>query len=285
MPEVNCTQVVNSTSALEDAASSNMAPGTTLCLADGEYTDLELSFGGQGTAEQPITVAAENPGQVVIRGEIKVQMGGSYAVLQGFIFKDGESASSNMISTRLGSGDLCSHCRITEVSIIDMDEGRDSSTKWIYDYGQYTRIDHNWFAGKTTRGALLVVDRWIDDSTDPADTQIDYAKIDHNYFGDRAPADGKAYASSSDNEYEAVRIGLSTTHSADSYSVVAHNYFERIDGEAEVISNKAGHNSIVHNTIRDSYGSITTRHGANTTIANNFIIGDGHPLRRRYSSD
>lgn len=278
VPEVNCTQVVNSTSALEDAASSDMAPGTTLCLADGEYTGLELSFGGAGTAEQPITVAAENPGQVVIGGEVKVQMGGSYAVLQGFIFKDGESASSNMISTRLGSGDLCHHCRITEVSIIDMDAESDSNTKWIYDYGQYTRIDHNWFAGKTTRGALLVVDRWIDSSADPANTQIDYAKIDHNYFGDRAPADGKTYASSSDNEYEAVRIGLSTTHSADSYSVVAHNYFERIDGEAEVISNKAGNNSIIHNTIRDSYGSITTRHGANTTIANNFILGDGHPF-------
>lgn len=277
VPSIECSQVVNSVSALKSAASTAMTAGTTLCLADGEYTDFELSFGGNGSADNPITIAAENPGQVIIGGEVQVQMGGSYLVLQGFVFKGGETANSNMIATRLGGGTVCSHCRITEIAIVDMDSGSGNNTKWIYDYGEYTRIDHNWFAGKTSRGALLVVDRWIDDDTDPATTQIDYAKIDHNYFGDRAPAAGKAYASSDDNEYEAVRIGLSTSHSADSYSVVAHNYFERIDAEAEVISNKAGNNSIVHNTIRDSYGSITTRHGADAIIANNFIIGDDHP--------
>ncbi|MDO6746425.1 polysaccharide lyase 6 family protein [Gilvimarinus sp. 1_MG-2023] len=278
MPEINCTQVVASISALEDAAGGAMAPGTTLCLADGQYSNLDIDIGGAGTPEQPITVAAQNPGQVTIGGEVKVEMGGSYVVLQGFIFKDGESASSNMIATRLGSGDLCSHCRITENAIIDMDVGRDSNTKWVYDYGEFTRIDHNWFAGKTTRGALLVVDRWIPDGQDPSTAQVDYTKIDHNYFGDRAPTEGKAYADSGDNEYEAVRIGLSTTHEGDSFSVVAHNYFERIDGEAEVISNKATNNSIVHNTVRDSYGSITTRHGGNATIAHNFMFGDGHPF-------
>lgn len=278
VPSIECSQVVNSTAALESAASTAMVSGTTLCLADGEYTDLTLSFGGNGTADKPITVAAENPGQVIIGGEVQVNMGGAYLVLQGFIFKNGKTASSNMIATRLGGGTVCSHCRITEISIIDMDEGSDSNTKWVYDYGEYTRIDHSWFAGKTSRGALLVVDRWIPDSEDPVSTQIDYAKIDHNYFGDRAPVDGKAYADNDDNEYEAVRIGLSTTHSGDSYSVVAHNYFERIDGEAEIISNKATNNSIIHNTVRDSYGSITTRHGSNTTIAHNFIIGDGHPF-------
>lgn len=278
VPEVNCSQVFTSASELEDAANTAMTAGTTLCLADGNYSGLELAFGGNGTADSPITIAAENPGAVTVSGEVRVKMGGSYAVLQGFIFKDGAPGSSELISTRLGSGELCNHCRITEVSIIDMNVDGDDTSKWVYDYGAYTRIDHNWFAGKTSRGALLVVDRWIPDGTDPTSAQIDYAKIDHNYFGDRAPTEGKAYADSGDNEYEAVRIGLSTSHTGDSFSVVAHNYFERIEGEAEVISNKAGNNSIVHNTIRDSYGSITTRHGANTTITNNFIFGDDHPF-------
>ena len=35
---------------------------------------------------------------------------------------------------------------------------------------------------------------------------------------------------------------------------------------------------ISNNTIRDSYGSLTTRHGPSATIEGNVIIGDGHPF-------
>jgi poly(beta-D-mannuronate) lyase len=254
-----------------------MAAGTTLCLADGNYTHLELNFGGAGTAENPITVAAENPGQVTVGGKVGVRMSGSYVVLQGFIFKDGESASSDFLQTRGNNAAPCNHCRITEIAIINLDQGRDLSGRWINIYGQHNRIDHSWFSGKTTRGALLVVDRYVASGDDPLQAEIDYTQIDHNYFGNRPPINGKAYAGGGDNEYEGIRIGTSDSHMADSFSVVEHNYFERIEGEAEVISNKSGGNRIEHNTVRDSYGSITTRHGANAIIANNFILGDDHP--------
>jgi len=283
VPAVSCTDTFDSISDLTDAASYNIAAGTTLCLQDGIYNDdFELSFGGNGTEASPITIAAENPGNVIIQNsEVSIQMSGEYVTLQGFIFRDG-ALDNNIIVTR-GNGSIpCNHCRITEVSVIDMDDGinnTDDTTKWVEIYGQYNRIDHSWFSGKTSRGALLIVDRYSDEDDFDEDTfEVDYAQIDHNYFGNRPPIEGKAYAGSSDNEYEGIRIGLSTTHSGNSYSVVERNFFERIQGEAEVISNKASNNTIQYNTIRESNGSIVTRHGHNTTIANNFIISDDYPF-------
>jgi poly(beta-D-mannuronate) lyase len=277
VPDIICTQTVSSLSALEDAAEELVA-GDTLCLADGTYSgDLELSIEGAGTAEQPITVAAENSGMAIINnGEISARIGGQYIVLQGFVFRDGTSGSSII---KFEKETECSHCRVTEISIIDMDGGDYDSSKWIEVYGQYNRIDHSWFSGKESRGALLVFPRWIDEDDFDEDTwPTEYAQIDHNYFGDRPPAFGQAYAGSSDNEYEGIRLGLSTTHTASSQTIVEYNYFERIQGEAEVISNKSTDNTIRYNTVRDSNGSIVTRHGSHADISNNFIFGDDNPF-------
>ena len=279
VPVISCDSVVSSLSALEDATEDPLDAGTTICLADGTYTGrFELDYGGMGTRENPIKVAAENPGSAIISGESSVQMYGEYVVLQGLIFQGGETRNSDLIQTRTSSTEFCNYCRITEISIVDIDYGNfEDSGKWMNLYGHHNRIDHNWFAGKAERSVMLSINREAPDSG-ATDTEIDYFQVDHNYFGDRAPTDGKAYADSSDNDYEAIRTGVSESHAYDSFSVIENNYFERIDGEAEVISNKAGNNIIRNNTVRDSFGSITTRHGSSATIANNFMLGDGHPF-------
>ena len=281
VPEVNCDQIFNSTSSLEDAATTTLTPGTTLCLADGTYSSLELNYGGAGTASAPITVAAQNPGKAIISGgDMGVNMRGSYVVLQGIVFRDGTSASSDFLQTR-GSSVPCNHCRVTEIAVIDLDhEEPNERGRWIHIYGTHNRIDHSWFSGKRTGAPLLATNRDVDD--DAGETFLDIPEnfhvIDHNYFGDRTPTDGKAYADTSDNEFEGVQLGTSDAHQGNSFTTVAFNYFERVDGEAEVISVKSSGNVIFNNTIRDSYGSITNRHGNNTLIANNFVIGDGHPF-------
>jgi len=283
VPTVSCDTTYDSISALKGAASMSLPAGTTLCLSDGNYNDdFELEFGGTGTPDSKITIAAQNPGQAIIsNSEVNIVMAGEHVVLQGFVFRDG-SVNFNLIKT-FGNSLPCNYCRITENTIVDMDNGlnvTDESTKWFEIYGAYTRFDHNWISGKTSRGALLIVDRHSDSwsASIEADFEVDYAQIDYNYFGDRPPIEGKAYAASSDNEYEGIRLGVSTSHSGDSFSVVENNYFERIQGEAEVISNKATNNTIRNNTIRESYGSIVTRHGNTATISNNFIMGDDHPF-------
>jgi poly(beta-D-mannuronate) lyase len=271
VPDINCTTTVNSTSELEDAVSYAMTAGETICLASGNYSGLELTFGGTGTADMPITVAAAVPGEVMIDGEVFIGMTGEYVVFQGFVFKDG-SMDSSILQTRANSNTSCNYCRITENAFINMDAGIDDSTKWFQIYGSNNRFDHNWVSGKSTRGALFIIERGDEPGTE------DRTQIDHNYFGDRPPKDGLAYADQSDNEYEGIRIGSSNTHPSDSFAVIEHNYFEAIDAEAEVISIKAGAVTVSHNTIRNSRGSIVSRHGEGSIISNNFIIGDDNPF-------
>jgi len=278
VPSINCDFVFNSTSSLEDAATTNIAPGTTLCLADGTYSGLELNFGGAGTESAPIKVAAENSGRAIISGgEMGVNMTGTYVVLQGIVFRDGSSASSDFLQTR-SSGVPCNHCRVTEISVINLDEGSNDRGRWIHMYGTHNRIDHSWFSGKSTGAPLLATNRDVPELGSVADVPENFHVIDHNYFGDRPPTDGRAYAENGDNEFEGIQIGTSFAHEGNAFTTVAFNYFERIDGEAEVISVKSSGNVVFNNTIRDSYGSITNRHGNTTLISNNFVIGDGHPF-------
>ena len=272
VPSITCDTVFSSASALEEALEDTLPAGTNLCLANDNYSGLELNITGAGTEDAPVTIAAENPGMAIITGDSSVRMSGEYVVLQGFVFRDG-TTDGDFLQTR-GSGNVhCNNCRVVENSIIDINVGSEDSGRWLKIYGENNRVDHNWFSGKTTRATLIEVVRENDVANRALNTRIDY-----NYFGDRPPVDNKAYAESSDNEFEAIRIGFSGTHELDSFTVVEYNYFERIDAEAEVISNKSGSSTIRYNTIRDSYGSLTTRHGENALIDSNFIIGDDHPF-------
>ncbi|OEF23167.1 polysaccharide lyase 6 family protein [Vibrio rumoiensis] len=287
VPDVTCTEVFRSTSDLEDAVSKEMEPGTTLCLADGSYSDLEITYGGMGTQDKPIKVAAENPGKAILTGDVQIIMGGQYTQLQGLVFDGATTSSSNLISTRFGTHDLCNHCRITEIAVLNVDthlgitSGDTSSGEWIHIFGQNNWLDHSIISGKTTASPMISFNRWVDSEWDDETKQAELAKniiVYKNYIANRAPSEGKMFAGSSDNNYEAIRTGLSETHHFDANSLIVGNLFENIQGEAEVVSNKGTNNVISYNTIRNSYGSLTTRHGNSAKIENNFIFGDGYPF-------
>lgn len=280
VPEVVCSQVFNSVSELEDNATDTMEAGTTLCLADGTYSDdLSIKFGGNGTESAPIKIAAQNPGKAVFQGgEISIKMGGTYAQLQGFVFEDIEHGSS-LIETRWGTGDLCHDCRITELTVVNAKASAEYGIL-VHIYGKNVWLDHNIFSGKTAKNPMISFNRWVDSEWDEATKIAELAQgiiVYSNYIANRPPTDGKMYADNSDNDYEAIRTGLSDTHQYPGNSMVVGNLFENIQGEAEVISNKGSNNTISQNTVRNSYGSITNRHGNTNIINNNFILGDGYP--------
>ena len=283
VPDVNCTVVVDTISALEDAATETMVAGTTVCLADGTYTgDLSLKFGGAGTESSPVKVAAENPGKAIFRGgEVSIKMGGPYAQLQGFVFED-ILYGSKLIETRNGSdiANYCSNCRITELTVVNP-KAKSSGGTFISVYGTDVWVDHNIFSGKTSANPMVSLIREFDDDLTEEESIAKLAKgivVYRNYFANRAPAGGKMYANSGDNDYEAIRTGLSESHHYEANSMVVENLFEKIQGEAEVISNKGSNNVISGNTVRNSYGSITNRHGNTSVISNNFMFGDGYPF-------
>jgi poly(beta-D-mannuronate) lyase len=109
-----------------------------------------------------------------------------------------------------------------------------------------------------TSGPTLVV--WVE-------AQPNNHQIDHNFFAHRAPL-GR-------NGGETMRIGTSDVSMNISRTLVEQNYFERCDGEAEIISNKSCENIYRGNTFVESQGCLTLRHGNRATVEGNFFFGHG----------
>ena len=237
-------------------------PGDTIVLANGEWKDFEILFTGNGLPDQPITLTAEEKGKVFITGQSNLRIAGEYLVVSGLVFKDGYTPTSEVISFRRTKGELANHSRVTEVVIDHFNNPERTETDyWVSMYGKYNRFDHNHLAGKSNNGVTMAV------RLSSQESQENHHRIDHNYFGHR-PILGS-------NGGETMRIGTSHYSLTDSFTVVENNFFERCNGEVEIISNKSGGNVFRGNLFLESRGTLTMRHGNGNLVENNVFLGNG----------
>ncbi|UCH63887.1 MAG: right-handed parallel beta-helix repeat-containing protein [Fidelibacterota bacterium] len=236
-------------------------PGDTLTMIDGIWANAEILFKGNGTAEQPILLRAQTPGRVVLVGTSFLQISGTYLVVDGLYFRDGYSEYAAVIEFRDWSGTRSQYCRLTNTAIVNYNDPEGSSNKWISLYGQHNRVDHCYMHGKNNEGTTLVV--WLDG-------QPNYHLIDHNYFAYRPPL--------GINGGETIRVGTSSYSLSDSYTTVEHNYFERCNGETEIISSKSCENIYRYNTFYECEGTLTLRHGNRCTVEGNFFLGNSKSM-------
>ena len=125
-------------------------------------------------------------------------------------------------------------------------------------------MDHNTFQHKRNAGVYLQI-------TGPGRDIAQRAKIHHNYFFDHQFKGG--------NGGESIRLGLSGKQHAKAYAVVENNLFEKADGDLEAISVKSSDNIVRYNTLLNSRGQITLRHGHRTVVDGNYIIGGDSGIR------
>ena len=243
-------------------AVSAAQPGDTIVLANGEWRDFEILLTGEGAENAPITLTAETKGKVLITGQSNLRLAGKHLVVSGLVFKDGYSPTAALIQFRRTKGDYAYHSRVTEVVIDHFNNPeRYEDDMWVAMYGKHNRFDHNHLEGKSNRGVTLAV------RMDEEVSRENNHRIDHNYFGPR-PILGS-------NGGETIRIGTSHYSLSDSLTVVENNYFDRCDGEVEIISSKSGGNVFRGNLFFESRGTLTLRHGNNSLIENNVFLGNG----------
>jgi poly(beta-D-mannuronate) lyase len=239
-------------------------PGSTIVLANGIWKDAELLFQARGTAEAPITLEAETKGKVIFEGNSNLSIAGEYLVIKGLVFKNGYTPTNAVISFRKNRMEMANNCRLTECVIDDYNNPeRQVQDYWITIYGKNNRIDHNHIAGKKNLGVTMIV------GLDTKESRENNHKIDHNYFGPR-PTYGN-------NGGETLRIGTSHHALENSNTLVESNYFDRCNGEHEIISNKACQNTFKYNTFFECTGTLTMRHGNETLVDGNVFIGNGKP--------
>ncbi|MGY8850775.1 MAG: polysaccharide lyase 6 family protein, partial [Pseudomonadales bacterium] len=241
-------------------AVANAKPGDVITLANGTWKDFEILFTGTGEADQPIRLTAETKGKVFITGQSNLRLAGEYLEVSGLIFKDGYTPTLQVISFREDKKHLANHSRVTEVVIDNFSNPeRFEADYWVAMYGKHNRFDHNHLEGKRNKGVTMAV------RLDTEGSQENYHRIDHNYFGPR-PVLGS-------NGGETLRIGTSHYSLSNSYTLVENNYFDRCDGEVEIVSVKSGSNQVRGNLFFESKGTLTLRHGDNNIVEDNIFLG------------
>jgi poly(beta-D-mannuronate) lyase len=244
------------------AAVEKAEAGDRIVVANGSYVaDAPISITAVGSDAKPIVIAAESVGGVTITGAggFRLEAPATYVTVKGFVFKH---ASSQAI---IGAG--TSHCRFTRNVFETNGNG-----EYLTVAGNDEEIDHNTFQNKNSMGRLLAI-RGVG-------SQIaQRIWIHHNYLRDFLPQKG--------NGAEGLQFGLSGFSLSSSYSIVEYNLFERVNGELEMVSDKASDVTYRYNTFRDNkQGQFTLRHGNNCKIYGNYFIdslglrffGDDHQI-------
>lgn len=260
-PALAETYLVKDQDAYKEAV-KRLQPGDKVVLANGVWRDFEIVFKGVGEEGNPIVLTAETPGEVIISGQSNLRLAGEYLEVSSLVFKNGYTPSSEVISFRVNSKTLANNSRVTGVVIDNYNQPeRQEVDFWVMMYGKNNRFDHNHIVGKRNKGVTMAV------RLNTEQSQENHHRIDHNYFGPRQILGS--------NGGETLRIGTSHYSLTDSFTTVENNYFDRADGELEIISNKSGNNVFRNNTFYQSRGTLTMRHGNKNLVEGNVFFGNG----------
>lgn len=255
--------LVESPEALK-AAVAKANPGDIILLKNKEWHNAGLRLQGKGTAKKPIVIMPETPGGVTFTGQSFVQLGGAYLVFKDFHFRDGYSPKREVISFRINNETLANNCRVTGIVIENYSQPeRFKSDSWLTLYGKHNRIDHSTFVNKLNAGPLIIAE--LDDER----SQQNEHSIDSNYFKGR-----QRFGS---NGGETIRIGVSRYSLTASRTNIVRNFFERCNGEVEIVSIKSGENNVSFNTFLECEGGLVLRHGSGNIVEGNFFIGNNKP--------
>jgi len=239
-----------------------LQPGDAIILKNGVWNDFDILFEANGTTDNPITLQVETKGAVILSGQSSLRLAGKHLIVRGLVFKNGYAPGAAVIEFRADSKRLAYHSRVTEVVIDNYSKPkRFEKDRWVEIYGQHNRFDHNHLIGKRNVGGTLVV------RLQSKKSQENHHRIDHNYFGPR-PIIGS-------NGGETIRIGTSRYSLTNSHTLVENNYFDRTNGEIEIISIKSGKNIIKGNVFYEAKGTLTLRHGNGNLIEENIFFGNG----------
>lgn len=245
-----------------DVAVDAAKPGDVIVMQDGVWRDFEILFEGEGLPGAPITLAAETKGGVILSGQSNLRLAGNHLVVSGLVFRDGYTPTSEVISFRRNQDNLANNSRVTEVVIDNYNNPeRRESDFWVMMYGKNNRFDHNHLVGKRNRGVTMAV------RLNTEASQENNHRIDHNYFGPRSILGS--------NGGETLRIGTSHYSLTNSNTTVENNYFDRTNGELEIISIKSAGNIVRANTFFEARGTLTMRHGNGNLIEDNVFFGNG----------
>lgn len=241
-------------------AIKNAKAGDEIVLANGVWKDVQIKFYGNGTKDKPIVLRAETAGKVFIEGISDLKIGGAYLEVRDLYFNNGYTPSDTVIDFRIDSKNIANNCKVINCVIEEFTQpDRAKQDHWIEFWGRNNQLDHCYIAGKSNNGPTVRVFLKGNEHIN------NHHQITNNHFGPR-PRKGGPHG-------ETMQLGDSYTSMSPSYTNVSNNFFERCNGEVEIISSKSNFNEFRNNIFFESEGSLVLRHGNYATIDGNIFIG------------
>lgn len=248
--------------------------GEKLLIEDGEYNNLgTIEIKGKGKI-----ITAKNPGKVIFSGLTQIIVDGNKNELSGIVFTKGGPAEKNGAIVVRGNEN-----KIRNNSIIKFNDGYTYAPnekgeypayRWITIQGKKHEILNNRFEGKNKRGTLLVVD--IDETPeDHVIAQNIFKNFQSLVNGEKSTP---AMERTNSNSWEVMRIGDSKTSLLPSETEILYNLFDDVNGETEMLSIKSCKDLIKGNTVLESQAMISLRHGNDSIVEDNVILGKGKPM-------
>jgi poly(beta-D-mannuronate) lyase len=233
------------------SAVAQARPGDRVMVADGVYAT-PVKIANSGTAAAPITIAAQNAGKATITSANGFQLAGAkHVVIAGFTFAD--------------QGGLDVPVTAAAVRVTRNTFGSNKSGAYLSVSADDTEVDHNTFQNKRTAGVYLQV------NGPGAHGMAQRVHVHHNYFFN--------HQFKGANGGESIRFGLSGRQHGSAHGLIEYNLFEKADGDSEAISVKSSDNVVRYNTLINTRGTISLRHGWNTLVEGNFVIGGRSGIR------
>ncbi len=244
------------------SAVKKIKPGDVIILDDGKFHfSSQLKISVQGSKEHPVVIKAKTNNRSFITGKTSfVLRNSSYVTIEGLVFNNTGGSAIRL--------EGCSNIRITR-NTFKLNETTKGS--WVMITGNdddttslshHNMIDHNLFEDKKELGNFVTVEGTKTFS--PRVSQYDI--IEWNHFRNIGPR--------AENVLEAIRVGSSTYTLSRGYTILQNNLFEWCDGDPEYVSIKLSNCTVRNNTFKECLGVLSLRHGNNSSIDGNYILGN-----------
>ena len=239
-----------------NAAIASAKPGQTIVMKNGIWKNAVIDFNSKATAADPVTLCAQTPGKVILRGNSMLTFSKPNLIVDGLVFKNGKIDGGSVINLN------SDNCRLTNSAIINYNpDDFKTAYYWVYFQGSHNRMDHCYFNGKNNMNP--VVQNYEENAR--------YNQVDSCWVKD-IPYVKHA------NGREIFRIfgygHADQTGDDGAYFTIEYNLFDHADGEGtEIVSLKSNYNMVRCNTVIASKGGLVGRRGKFNTFEGNFIFG------------
>jgi len=240
-------------------ALGSAGPGDVIVLAKGNWPNAEIKIDRGGSAENPLTIRAESPGETLLTGTSFLEINAPHVVVDGLYFTQGAIDPKQFSVIHFKSH----HGTVRNTAVIDYNPPEfEDESYWAYFSGDNNVVEKCYFKGKNNMHPLL------GNAIDGSRTNT----IRGCYFKNIPLDDG--------NGREILRMwgpGKFDPKDKDgAFNLVEGNLFDQADGEGtEIISLKSNYNQVLSNTIIASRGCLNIRQGSHNLVKGNFLLGKG----------